>query len=140
MLSGRHGLSSTMVGRTAALGRLTGLFDAVEVAAVDAPELVLVSGEAGIGKTRLLREFIARLPSNVTSMLAAAQPGSLGRAFDVASQLCPAGGDPARDVIPAIAASVAAGPVVLWWRIFIGSTPTALTCSSTSPSSRCRGW
>ncbi len=113
MLSGRHGLSSTMVGRTAALARLTGLFDAVEVAAVDTPELVLVSGEAGIGKTRLLREFIARMPSNVTSMFAAAQPGSLGRAFDVASQLCPTGGDPARDVIPAIAASVAAGRVVL---------------------------
>jgi DNA-binding CsgD family transcriptional regulator/tetratricopeptide (TPR) repeat protein len=113
MLSGRHGLSSTMVGRTAALARLTGLFDAVEVAAVDAPELVLVSGEAGIGKTRLLREFIARLPGGVTSMLAAAQPGSLGRAFDVVSQLCPPGGDPARDVVPAIAARVAAGPVVL---------------------------
>ena len=113
MLSGRHGLSSTMVGRTAALARLTGLFDAVEVSAVDAPELVLVSGEAGIGKTRLLREFIARLPGNVTSMFAAAQPGSLGRAFDVVRQLCPPGGDPAHDVVPAIAASLAAGPVVL---------------------------
>ena len=113
MLSGRHGLSVTMVGRTAALARLTGLFDAIGVAAVDTPELVLVSGEAGIGKTRLLQEFTARLPSGVTSMLAAAQPGSLGRAFDVASQLCPEGGDPARDVLPLIAASVASGPVVL---------------------------
>lgn len=102
-----------MVGRAAALARLTGLVDAVEVAAFDGPELVLVSGEAGIGKTRLLREFIARLPNTVTSVFAAAQPGSLGRAFDVVSQLCPAGGDPAHDVVPAIAAAVATGPVVL---------------------------
>ncbi|MEY2416363.1 MAG: hypothetical protein QOH53_1697 [Ilumatobacteraceae bacterium] len=113
MLSGRHGLSSTMVGRAAALARLTGLVEAVEVASCDGPELVLVSGEAGIGKTRLLREFIARLPTGVTSISAAAQPASLGRAFDVVSQLCPPDGDPARDVIPAIGAAVAAGPVVL---------------------------
>src|SRR5476649_20392 len=108
MLSGRSGLSSTMVGRTAALARLTGLVEAAGVAACDGPELVLVSGEAGIGKTRLLREFIARLPSGLTSIVAAAQPGSLGRAFDVVSQLCPPGGDPARDVVPAIAAAAAA--------------------------------
>lgn len=113
MLSGRQGLSSTMVGRASALARLTGIVEAVEVASCDGPELVLVSGEAGIGKTRLLREFIARLPGTVTSIVAAAQPGSLGRAFDVVSQLCPPGGDPASDVVPAIAAAVAAGPVVL---------------------------
>jgi DNA-binding CsgD family transcriptional regulator len=113
MLSGRQGLSSTMVGRAAALARLTGLVEAVEVASCDGPELVLVSGEAGIGKTRLLREFIARLPNSVTTIVAAAQPGSLGRAFDVVSQLCPPGGDPAHDVAPAMAAAVAAGPVVL---------------------------
>jgi DNA-binding CsgD family transcriptional regulator len=113
MLSGRHGLSSTMVGRTAALARLTGLVDAAEVIACDGPELVLVSGEAGIGKTRLLREFMTRLPNGVSSMIAAAQPGSLGRAFDVVRQLCPADGDPATDVVPAIAAAVAAGPLVL---------------------------
>ena len=113
MLSGRSGLSSTMVGRAAALARLTGLVEAVEVASCDGPELVLVWGEAGIGKTRLLREFIARLPANVTSMVAAAQPGSLGRAFDVMSQLCPADGDPERDVVPHIRATVASGSVVL---------------------------
>ncbi len=113
MLSGRNGLSSTMIGRAAALARLTGLVEAAEVAACDGPELVLVSGEAGIGKTRLLREFIARVPSNVTSMIASAQPGSLGRAFDVVSQLCPAGGDPACDVLPCIITAASAGPVVL---------------------------
>ncbi|MBK5331893.1 MAG: AAA family ATPase, partial [Ilumatobacteraceae bacterium] len=113
MLSGRQGLSSTMVGRAAALARLSGLVEAVEVASCDGPELVLVSGEAGIGKTRLLREFITRLPGTVTSIVAAAQPGSLGRAFDVVSQLCPAGGDPAQDVLPAITAAVAASTVVL---------------------------
>ena len=102
-----------MVGRAAALARLTGMLDAAEIAGCDGPELVLVSGEAGIGKTRLLREFIAHLPAGVTPLLAAAQPGSLGRAYDVVSQLCPSDGDPARDVVPTVAAAAAAGPVVL---------------------------
>ena len=113
MLSGRSGLSSTMVGRAAALARLSGLVEATEVASCDTPELVLISGEAGIGKTRLLREFLNRLPANVRPLIAAAQPGSLGRAFDVVSQLCPAGGDPSRDVVPAIVAAASDGPVVL---------------------------
>jgi hypothetical protein len=42
MLSGRHGLSSTMVGRAAALARLTGLVVAVDVSSCYGPELVLV--------------------------------------------------------------------------------------------------
>jgi DNA-binding CsgD family transcriptional regulator len=113
VLSGRNGLSSTMIGRSAALARLTGLVESAEVAACDGPELALVSGEAGIGKTRLLREFIARLPRGVSSMMAAAQPSSLGRAYDVVSQLSPAGGDPARDVVAAVVAAASAGPLVL---------------------------
>jgi DNA-binding NarL/FixJ family response regulator len=87
MLRGRTGLSPVMIGRHGALSRLLGLIDAAEIATGDSPEIALVSGEAGVGKTRLLREFIAALPGDVTVLAAQAQPGSMGRAFDVVGQL-----------------------------------------------------
>src|SRR5689334_21224301 len=66
VLRGRSGMSPVMVGRTAALHRLIGLVESAEVAAFDGPEIALVSGEPGVGKTRLLRELIDRLPADVT--------------------------------------------------------------------------
>jgi DNA-binding CsgD family transcriptional regulator/tetratricopeptide (TPR) repeat protein len=70
-----------------------------------------------VGKTRLLREFIAALPNDVTVLAAQAQPGSMGRAFDVVGQLlggAPASiddiGDEARAVV---AAAVAKGRTLL---------------------------
>ena len=87
MLRGRTGLSPVMIGRHGALSRLLGLIDAAEIVTGDSPEIALVSGEAGVGKTRLLREFTAALPNDVTVLAAQAQPGSMGRAFDVVGQL-----------------------------------------------------
>ena len=113
VLHGRSGLSPVMVGRSTALQRLLGLIDSAEVAALDAPEIALVSGEAGIGKTRLLRELLERLPADVTVLGAQAQPGSLGRAFDVIGQLAAPGTDPATGASAAIEAAVATGRTVL---------------------------
>ncbi len=87
MLRGRTGLSPVMIGRHPALSRLVGLVEVAEIASGDGPEIALVSGEAGIGKTRLLREFIDGLPADVTVLTAQAQPGSMGRPFDVVGQL-----------------------------------------------------
>jgi adenylate cyclase len=53
-----HGLASPLVGRDAELGGLLAAFDRV---AGGQAEVVSVVGEAGVGKSRLLDEFLARL-------------------------------------------------------------------------------
>ena len=102
-----------MVGRGRALHRLSGLVEAAEIAAYDGPEIALVSGEPGIGKSRLLREFIEGLPADVTVLSAQAQPGSLGRPFDVMGQLAPAGTSPADGARATIERAVQLGRTVL---------------------------
>jgi DNA-binding CsgD family transcriptional regulator len=56
---GRAGLAPIMVGRSAELDRLVDLLDAGRL-----PAVALVAGEAGIGKTRLIQELVARLPTD----------------------------------------------------------------------------
>src|SRR5438445_213741 len=51
-----------MIGRSAELDRLR---EALAQAAAGSPHAVIVSGEAGIGKTRLVREFAAAAPPEV---------------------------------------------------------------------------
>ena len=80
MLVGRTGLSPVMVGRTSPLSRLTGLMATAD----REPAVALVVGEAGVGKTRLLRELVHSLPSGVTVLAGQAEPGSLGRPFELA--------------------------------------------------------
>ena len=80
MLLGRTGLSPVMVGRTSPLSRLTGLM----AIAGREPAVALVVGEAGVGKTRLLRELVRSLPPDVTVLAGQAEPGSLGRPFELA--------------------------------------------------------
>jgi DNA-binding CsgD family transcriptional regulator len=106
-------MSPVMVGRAVALHRLLGLVESAEIAAFDGPEIALVSGEPGVGKTRLLREMIERLPADVTVLSAQAQPGSLGRAFDVIGQLAPIGTPPAQGARQTIEDAVAKGRTVL---------------------------
>ena len=113
MLRGRTGLSPVMIGRHPSLARLLGLVDAAEVRSSDGPEIALVSGEAGIGKTRLLREFIEALPGDVTVLTAQARPGSMGRPFDVVGQLGPAGDNSAATARAVLESAVAAGRTLL---------------------------
>ncbi|MEY2403595.1 MAG: hypothetical protein QOD38_1146, partial [Acidimicrobiaceae bacterium] len=67
-----------MVGRAAELDRIARLPDDAE-----APSIVLLGGEAGIGKTRLVRELCDRLPGDVRVIAGQADPGALGRPFEL---------------------------------------------------------
>ena len=87
VLGARAGSSAVMIGRHWLLNRLVGLIEAADVTVADGPGIALVSGEAGIGKTRLLRELVAVLPNGVTVLSAQARPGSMGRSFDMIGQL-----------------------------------------------------
>ena len=60
-----------MIGRDADLARLNERLDEVRAGA---PFTVIVGGEAGIGKTRLIREFQRRLPSDVRLLARLPEP------------------------------------------------------------------
>src|SRR5512134_1930626 len=79
----RAGRSSVMVGRSAALESLRDLIEAADVPAPDVPTVVLVAGEAGIGKTRLLQELLAQRPNDVVVLSGGAEPGSEGVAHSL---------------------------------------------------------
>src|SRR5437764_13791461 len=67
-----------MVGRAEELDRLARLPDTDE-----APSIAIVGGEAGIGKTRLVRELCERLPRETRVLAGQADPGALGRPFEL---------------------------------------------------------
>ena len=69
MLVSRAGLSPVMVGRDAELEQLRRL-----AAAVSAPTVALIGGESGIGKTRLIAELVAAVPSGTTVLTCQAEP------------------------------------------------------------------
>ncbi len=89
MLVGRQGLSPVMVGRAAALARLESLVrgESDRGDRSELPSVALVAGEAGVGKTRLLRELAAAAPEGTTVLAGQAEPGSLGRPLDVIHSL-----------------------------------------------------
>src|SRR6266536_2523454 len=78
MLIARAGLSPVMVGRGGELERLRRLF-----AAVADPQVALVSGEAGVGKTRLLRELVLGLPDGTAVLAGQAEEGAMGRPYQL---------------------------------------------------------
>lgn len=67
-----------MIGRADELERLARLVDAGQ-----SPAVALVGGEAGVGKTRLVRELIDQLPAGTVVHAGQADPGSLGRPFEL---------------------------------------------------------
>jgi ATP/maltotriose-dependent transcriptional regulator MalT len=67
-----------MAGRADELERLARLVDAGE-----GPAIALVGGEAGVGKTRLVRELADRLPADMVVLAGQADPGSFGRPFEL---------------------------------------------------------
>ena len=75
MQVGRRGLSPVMVGRAEQLDRLLGALAATE------PGVVLIGGEAGIGKSRLVAELRERLDPEVVVVAGQAEPGGLGHPF-----------------------------------------------------------
>ncbi len=78
MLVARTGLSPVMVGRTAELNRLQSLVGASSV-----PAVALIAGEAGIGKTRLVRELIDNVPAGTLVLAGQADPGTVGRPMEL---------------------------------------------------------
>jgi DNA-binding CsgD family transcriptional regulator len=116
VLSSRVGMSPVMVGRARAFARLAGIVDAAGVMTSEQPAVALVSGEAGIGKTRLVRELVESLPAPTTTIAVTAQPGSMGRPLDAVTGLVDPGlgGDEvATAAFDVVAAAVARGPAVL---------------------------
>jgi tetratricopeptide (TPR) repeat protein len=78
MLAARTGLSPVMVGRAAELARLREL-----AATAGDPAVVLVTGEAGIGKTRLVAELVATLDPAVPVLAGQGSQGAPGRPFQL---------------------------------------------------------
>jgi DNA-binding CsgD family transcriptional regulator len=74
----RTGLSPVMVGRAAELARLREL-----AATVADPAVVLITGEAGIGKTRLVAELVATLDPPVPVLAGQASQGAPGPPFQL---------------------------------------------------------
>ena len=120
MLTSRAGMSPVMVGRAGPFAHLAGIVEAAEVMTGDQPSVAFVSGEAGIGKTRLVRELLATLPAGTTTLVATAQPGSMGRPGDAVAGLIAAGdgavgdpGDQEAGAFQAVASALERGPTVL---------------------------
>ncbi|GIJ45648.1 LuxR family transcriptional regulator [Virgisporangium aliadipatigenens] len=66
-----------MVGRAGELRRLRGL-----VGSVDA-QVAMIAGEPGVGKSRLVQELLADLPAGGRALVGQADPGTLGRPFEL---------------------------------------------------------
>jgi DNA-binding CsgD family transcriptional regulator len=66
-----------MVGRDHELHRLMRLVSSPR------PHVAIVAGEPGIGKTRLIGEFLAGVPDGTVVIAGDAQPGSLGRPYEL---------------------------------------------------------
>lgn len=66
-----------MVGRDDELRRLARL------AVAGRPEVAVIAGEPGIGKTRLVAELVVGLPATTTVLIGHAEPGSLSRPYEV---------------------------------------------------------
>jgi DNA-binding CsgD family transcriptional regulator len=66
-----------MVGRAGELRRLTGLAGAPDA------QVAMIAGEPGVGKSRLVQELLADLPPAGRVLVGQADPGTLGRPFEL---------------------------------------------------------
>src|SRR5688500_13965045 len=66
-----------MVGRVGELQRLRQLVGPAE------PQVAMIAGEPGVGKSRLVQELLADLPAGSRVLLGQADPGTLGRPFEL---------------------------------------------------------
>src|SRR5215207_3024060 len=97
------------IGRAAELGRLKGTLDRAEHGR---PQLVLLAGEAGVGKTRLLAEFAGRAQQRGARVLAGGcvELGDIGLAYlPVVDALRGLGDDPAEAELLVEVANTAPG-------------------------------
>ncbi len=78
-----------MVGRSAALAQLQAVLPAAGDTVADLPTVALVAGEAGVGKTRLLRELVAVVGPGVTVLAGGADPDSLARPYSLVTAVLP---------------------------------------------------
>ena len=78
MLAVRTGLSPVMIGRAAELARLREL-----ASTTGDPAVALISGEAGIGKTRLVAELVATLDPSWPVLAGQGSQGAPGRPFQL---------------------------------------------------------
>ncbi len=66
-----------MIGREGELRQLT------QLAAPHHPQIAIIAGEPGIGKTRLIQELLSTLPAEAVVLVGHAEPGSLARPYEV---------------------------------------------------------
>jgi len=78
MLVSRTGLSPVMVGRGMELARLERLLQRT-----GEPQVALVGGEAGVGKTRLVQELLTGLPDGAVVLAGQAEQGGPGRPYQL---------------------------------------------------------
>jgi DNA-binding CsgD family transcriptional regulator len=78
MLVSRTGLSPVMVGRGMELARLERL-----PRRSGEPQVALVGGEAGVGKTRLVQELLTGLPDGAVVLAGQAEQGGPGRPYQL---------------------------------------------------------
>lgn len=79
----RPGLSPVMVGRSDELRRLLTLLPDRSGSVTTGPQIALVAGEAGIGKSRLLAELRAAIPATTPIIVGQAGAGPPGRPYSV---------------------------------------------------------
>lgn len=65
------------------IGRDRELRHLLHLATSATPHVALIAGEPGIGKTRLVHELLADLPSDVVALVGYAEPTSLARPYEV---------------------------------------------------------
>ena len=65
------------------IGRARELRQLKRLAATQRPQVAIVAGEPGIGKTRLVLELLSTLPDDVVTLVGRAEPGSLARPYEM---------------------------------------------------------